>query len=50
MKKHTRPAHDSSDESDDAYKTKKGGAKNVPTKKVVHDSSDSVAEANDHRR
>ena len=50
MKKHTRPNHDSSEESDDGYKAKKGGSRNVPTKKVVHDSSDSEAEANDHRR
>jgi RNA recognition motif-containing protein len=50
MKKHTRPSHDSSEESDDGHQLKKGGSKHAPAKKVVHDSSDSEAEAHDNRR
>ena len=49
MKKHTRPSHDSSEESDDGHRFK-AGSKAAPSKKVVHDSSDSEAEARDHRR
>ena len=49
MKKHTRPAHDGSDESDDGYHAK-SNSKPAPSKKVVHDSSDSEADARDYRR
>lgn len=51
MKKHTsRPSRDSSEDSDAGQNQKKGGARQAPAKKVVHDSSDSEAEANDYRR
>lgn len=49
MKKQSRPSHDSSEESDGGHRFK-GSSKTAPSKKVVHDSSDSEADARDYRR